>query len=378
MKRRALLLLGALMMPMAAHARTLRQATKKQAVKKQAAKKAVTKAAPRPATPQPVVRLPPVKDAKTQLIAFNASAFPYRGLVPGTNKPFLDVREGRRLGHTTARGDVCWEDQTYSDRRSLLYLPAGFNPQLPSLMVLFLHGQGATLERDVMQRQGVPRQIAESGKNVALVAPQLAFDAADSSAGNFWRPGHFATYIDEAAERLMRLYGDKRAGPGFNAAPVVIISYSGGYLSTAYALQRGGAVYRVKGVILMDSLYGDEDKFAAWIAARRQMGFLLSAYTDSTRDGNANLQALLARRRIPYVDALPRSLSPGTMAFVSCGSADLHGDFVTRAWTSEPVKQALAMIPGYEPVPPPPPPPKPRPKPKPAPIKPVVRAKPKA
>ncbi len=262
MKRRALLL-GGLLMPTAARARTT----------KQAAKKPTPPARP-PVGPQPL------KDAKTQLVAFNASAFPYRGNLPGTNKPFLDAKDGKRRGHTTLKGDVCWEDTTYSDRRSLLFLPAGYNPQLPSLIVLYLHGQGATLERDVQMRQAVPRQISELGQNIALVAPQLAFDAADSSAGNFWRPGHFATYIDEAAERLMRLYGDRRAGAHFNVAPVVIVSYSGGYLSTAYALERGGAAHRIKGVILMDSLYGDEDKFAAWAAARRRLAFLLSAFTE--------------------------------------------------------------------------------------------------
>ena len=330
MKRRALLLLGALLMPTPARARTTKQATKK-----------ATSPAGLPAGPQPL------KEAKTQLVAFNASPFPYRGVVPGTNKPFLDAKDGKRRGHTTLKGDVCWEDTTYSDRRSLLFLPAGYNPQLPSLIVLYLHGQGAILERDVQMRQGVPRQIGESGQNVALVAPQLAFDAGDSSAGNFWKPGHFAAYVDEAAERLMRLYGDRRAGAHFNAAPVVIVSYSGGYLSTAYALERGGAAHRIKGVILMDSLYGDEDKFAAWAAARRRLGFLLSAYTESTKDENATLQGLLAKRRIPYTMSLPASLTPGTMAFVSCGSWELHGDFVTRAWTADPLKQALGMIPGY-------------------------------
>lgn len=343
MKRRALLL-AALFLPTAAHARVLKKKKAAPHVPAKPAKPIEHRSAHAPASP------PPLKEAKTQLVAFNASPFPYRGLIPDTNKPFLDVRQGKRRGHTAANGQVCWEDTTYSDRRSLLYLPAGFNPQLPSLIVLFLHGQGATLERDVMGRQAVPRQIAQSGKNVALVAPQLAYDAPDSSAGNFWRSGHLATYIDEAAERLMRLYGDKRVGAHFNAAPVVIVSYSGGYVSTAFALQRGGAPYRVKGVVLLDSLYGDEDKFAGWIAARRQQGFLLSAYTDSTRDGNAVLETLLTRRRIRYANALPRSLAPGTMAFVSCGSADLHGDFVTRAWTGDPVKQALAMIPGYDPV----------------------------
>ena len=345
MIRRALLL-GALVMPMAARARTKQVKT----TAKPAAKK------PAPAKPEPPAKpagLQPLKQARTELVAFNASAFPYRGIVPETRKPFLDVRNGKRLGHTTLKGDVCWEDTTYSDRRSLLYLPAGYNPTLPSLIVLYLHGQGATLERDVLNRQAVPRQLAESGKNVALVAPQLAFDAADSSAGNFWRPGYFATYIDEAAKRLMRLYGDRRAGPHFNAAAVVIAAYSGGYLSAAYALERGGAAHRIKGVILMDALYGDEEKFAGWAASRRGAGFLLSAYTESTQEWNGSLQGMLGKRRIPFSTSLPRDLAPATMAFVSCGSWEMHGDFMTRAWGPDPLAQALAMIPGYPQKPPP-------------------------
>src|SRR4029450_3398051 len=111
-------------------------------------------------------------------------------------------------------------------------------------------------------------QIAASGVNAALVAPQLAYDAGDSSAGNFWKAGHFAAYVDEAAERLMRLHGDRAVGRTLNLAPIVIVAYSGGYLPAAYALERGGADHRIKGVILMDALYGDEEKYAAWAAAR--------------------------------------------------------------------------------------------------------------
>jgi hypothetical protein len=339
-------------MPTAARAKTKQtKATKPAAAKKPAPVKAATPPPPPPVKPG---GLQPLKEAKTQLVAFNASAFPYRGIVPDTKKPFLDVRSGRRLGHTTLRGDVCWEDTTYSDRRSLLYLPQGYNPTLPSLIVLYLHGQGATLERDVVNRQGLPRQVAESGQNIALVAPQLAFDAGDSSAGNFWKPGHFATYIDEAAERLMRLYGDKRVGPHFNAAPVVLVAYSGGYLSAAYALERGGAAHRIKGVILMDALYGDEDKIAAWAAARRHLVFMLSAYTESTQEWNSSLEGMLTKRRIPFESALPRDLAAGTMAFVGCGSWEMHGDFMTKAWGPEPLAQALAMIPGYPQKSPPP------------------------
>jgi hypothetical protein len=350
--RRALLLLGALLMPTAARAQT----TNRQPAKKMATA-APARPAPAAAPPRPVAAPAPsgpqaLREARSQLVAFNASAFPYRGMVPGTTKPFLDVKQGRRRGHTTLKGDVCWEETTYSDRRSLLYLPAGFNPAQPFLIVLYLHGQGATLERDVVGRQGIPRQVAASGQNVALVAPQLAFDAADSSAGNFWRPGHFAQYIDEAAERLMRLYGDKRVGPRFNAAPVVIVSYSGGYLPAAYALERGGAAHRVRGIVLMDALYGDEDKFAGWVAARRNLGFLLSAYTESTQDENGTLQKLLDKRRIPFGTGLPASLAPGTMAFLSCGSRDLHNEFMTHAWTGDPLAQVLTRIPGFAQTPP--------------------------
>lgn len=330
MIRRALIA-GALLVPTPARARTTKQTTAKAV-------------APRPIGAQPLA------EAKTQLAAFDAAPFPYRGPVPSTGKPFLDVRDGKRRGHTTLRGDVYWEEQTYSDRRSLLYLPAGFDPRRPALIVLYLHGQGATLERDVVVRQAVPRQVAESGLNAALVAPQLAVDAADSSAGGFWKPGHFATYLDEAAERLMRLSGTRAAGRTFNLASVVVVAYSGGYLSAAYALHHGGANHRFKGAILMDALYGEEDKYAAWFAANRRQAFLLSAYTDSTKTENATLQALLDKRRVPYAKNLPATLTPGTAAFVACGGLDLHGDFMTRAWRPDPLRHALATIPGHGPV----------------------------
>ena len=170
-----------------------------------------------------------------------------------------------------------------------------------------------------MVRQAVPRQIAESGQNIALVAPQLALDAADSSAGNFWRPGHFAAYIDEAAERLMRLYGDRAAGRAVQPR-------AGGGRGLQRRLSLGGLCagsrrrrHRIKGVILMDALYGDEDKFAGWVAARRRQAFLLSAYTDSTKDENATLQGLLDKRRVPYTKGLPPALNPAP--WPSCRAA---------------------------------------------------------
>ena len=261
----------------------------------------------------------PLKEAKTQLVAFNASAFPYRGIVPDTRKPFLDVQRRQAARPYHLKGDVCWEDTTYSDRRSLLYLPAGYNPQLPGLIVLYLHGQGATLERDVVARQAIPRQIAESGQNIALVAPQLAYDAPDSSAGNFWKPGHFAKYIDEAAERLMRLYGD--------AAPA--------------AFQRRGRGHRLlQRRLSLGRLCAGEWRRGASRQGRDPDGLALWRRGEVRRLGRGAAAARLPAQRLHRIDqgrehhlarparqaadparrALPKALTPGTFAFVPCGS----------------------------------------------------------
>ena len=72
-----------------------------------------------------------------------------------------------------------------------------FDARKPGVIVVFFHGNGATLERDVRDRQMVPQQISDSGVNAVLLAPQLAVDAADSSAGKFWQPGGLKRFVDE-------------------------------------------------------------------------------------------------------------------------------------------------------------------------------------
>ena len=95
--------------------------------------------------PAPKRELGPLPSSKTALVPFEISPFPYRGDVPDKNRPFIDVTDGGRLGHNSARGGTYWEDQTYSDRRVLLHIPRGFDPRRPALMIVFFHGNEATL-----------------------------------------------------------------------------------------------------------------------------------------------------------------------------------------------------------------------------------------
>lgn len=297
--------------------------------------------------------LKPLAAAKTALVRFEHAPFPYRGEVPEKNRPFLDVVDGERRGHTSPRGGVYWEEQTYSDRRSLIYIPRGFDPRRPALIVVFFHGNEAKLLRDVRNRQEVPRQLAESGLNAVLVAPQFAVDALDSSAGHFWQPGAFTPYLAEAAERLTRLYGDDRVRSTFDRAPVVIAAYSGGYHPVAFILKSGAVDDRLHGVILLDGPFGDLEKFADWLA-RRTPAFLVSAYGKSAREDVGQLQRLLTDRGVGYRAVLPDRLAPRSVSFIDSPDDIKHADFVTDAWVKYPLKVLLRRVPGFARVAPPP------------------------
>jgi hypothetical protein len=287
--------------------------------------------------------LAPLKHTKTKLAEFQYAPFPYHGTMPSTGRPFLDVGEDGRRGHRTSSGAVYWEDQTYKDSRTLLHIPRGFDVRRAALMVVFLHGHGATLQRDVIERQRVPEQVSEAGINAVLVAPQLASDAADSSAGKLWEPGGFQRFLDEASAELTKLHGDPRSKAAFDKMPVVIVAYSGGYMTAASCIRHGGAGGRVRGVVLLDALYGDIDTFAGWISSR-QKAFFLSAYANSTRARNAELEEILKGRDVAYKTKLQGPLRGGSVTFISTDPETEHRDFVTRAWTHHPVKDLLQRL----------------------------------
>ncbi len=286
--------------------------------------------------------LAPLRHTKTKLVEFENGPFPYHGAVPSTERPFLDVSEDGRRGHRTSSGTVYWEDKTYSDRRTLLHIPRGFDLRRPALMVVFLHGHGATLQRDVIDRQRVPEQVSEAGVNAVLVAPQLASDAADSSAGKLWESGGFRRYLQEASDELVKLHGDSRSKQVFDTMPIVIVAYSGGYMTAASCIRHGGAGERVRGVVLLDALYGDVDTFASWISSR-QKAFFLSAFANSTRGHNSELQEILKGRDVAFNTTLKGQLR-GTVSFISTAPETEHRDFVTRAWAHHPVKDLLQRL----------------------------------
>ena len=285
----------------------------------------------------------PAHEDQTTLVSLKSSAFPYFGNNPRSDQPFLNVSDGERRGHRSYSGRVLWQNETFNDSRVLMHVPESFDIHKPGVIVVFFHGHGATLERDVRNRQLVPQQITDSGVNAVLLAPQLAFDAADSSAGKFWEPGGLKRFVNESASHLAELYGDPNAAKTFANMPVIIVGYSGGFVPAAWSLEVGGLGNRVRGVFLLDAVYGELDKFASWIENNRT-GFFISSYTRSTARHEQELIHMLRGKGIAVSEDIDAPLRPGSVVFIETPDGVRHRDYVTQAWTHEPLKDVLVKM----------------------------------
>jgi hypothetical protein len=111
----------------------------------------------------------------------------------------------------------------------------------------------------------------------------------------------------------------------------------------------GGIQNRVRGVVLLDALYGEVDKFATWIANNRST-FFVSAYTESTQRKNAALKTMLARQKIAYGTDLKQQKWQHGVTFLSTRSNVGHWNFVTQAWADYPIKDLLSRLDEYHQV----------------------------
>src|SRR5690606_30767193 len=83
---------------------------------------------------------------------------------------------------------------------------------------------------------------------------------------------------------------------------------------------------RLRGVVLLDALYGELDTFAHWITSKKS-AFFVSSYTRSTAARNLKLQKFLAERHIPFTTRLEPRLEPGSIAFLPAPEDADHRDF---------------------------------------------------
>jgi hypothetical protein len=102
----------------------------------------------------------------------------------------------------------------------------------------------------------------------------------------------------------------------------------------------------VRGVVLLDALYGELDKFVAWIA-NNKTAFFVSAYTDSTQQNNLTLKTILTEHEIPVGTALNQNKWKQGVTFLATNPEVKHEDFVTQAWVDYPIKNILRRLDEY-------------------------------
>ncbi|NGZ05226.1 MAG: alpha/beta hydrolase [Magnetococcales bacterium] len=243
----------------------------------------------------------------TILARLPQAPFPYEGSVGDTDQPFfdhLDPFSGQRF-HTTGDGIRYPESPHYRDNRVLIHLPPFFQSAQPFAILVFFHGHQTEIRQTLIHDLDLVQQINSSGRNLVLVAPQLVLQAADSSPGKLYRTQGFSRMLEDVAQVLRPELGDAFAAR-FRQAPVWLTAYSGGYRAAAYTLDRGfdqDQKKRLQGVILLDALYGELEKFFAWM--QQPGAHFINLYGPSTRPLSSKLQERVRTQGQSWSTTLP-------------------------------------------------------------------------
>jgi hypothetical protein len=194
-----------------------------------------------------------------------------------------------------------------------LFLPKGFDPSRPAIIMPYFHGHGGGID-DALTRQKLTEQAAKSGKNIAFVIPQLGEKSEIKN--DFRDPQYAAKFLDESAAALAKFYAQSHPGAdgektarSFKDMPVVPLTYSGGYLATWPVLKDP----RVKGVVLLDSMYSSAKPFVEF-SKRADAPFVSVTVGPSTK---------------PHVDAFEKGAAKENTVVTRMKGG--HGELVQNA-----------------------------------------------
>ena len=294
--------------------------------------------------PEPVPRCPGRPQCLPTFIArLKAAPFPIGRNDDGEGRKFFGEvdRASEVRTRVNRHGERYPEHIHYADPGVLFHVPKDFDPTRPFRLVVFFHGHESALQRDVVGRLRVTRQLDRSGLNAILIAPQLAKDAIDSHPGKLGREGGLARLLDEAAGVLARAIG-RRHADRLAAAPVVLAAYSGGYRALTAGLDVGGVDERIEGVILLDTVFGEVARIDEWLERRGRAVFLVGLYGVLSGSWTLDLMWAWEARGVRYSLAIPSRIGPGTVALAPVVTD--HAEIVTEGPPAEPIAVFLSRL----------------------------------
>lgn len=185
-----------------------------------------------------------------------------------------------------AHGATAW-----TDTRVLIAVPPSFG-EGGVHVVTHLHGFYATIA-DTARDQALREQLAASGRDAVLIAPQGPEEAASGDFGQLMDAGGHARLVQDVVSVLYR----DGLTPSSEVGQHVVTAHSGGYQAAAALVRQGG----VDAVHLFDALYAESATFEGFVQGG---GLLRSSYTAAggTVDQNAALAARLTGERTTFDD----------------------------------------------------------------------------
>lgn len=217
---------------------------------------------------------------------------------------------------------------SYTDSSVRICVPTGLTDVGDVGIITHFHGHNATID-EVDSYQHLHEQAALSGRDAVFVLPQGPVEAADGDFGRLDEPGGFANLVRDALALLYREDVLQRPFVG----DVVLSSHSGGYGVTANVIEGGGLP--IAAVHMFDSVYADEDTFAAFA---EDGGVFRSNYTSGggTDDNNAALRSTLEDDGVDVGTAFTEDAlrkHDVTIGFIDSAHSDcLHTDQGYARW----------------------------------------------
>jgi hypothetical protein len=202
---------------------------------------------------------------------------------------------GRAKGHTYDKV-LYTAAEHYNDSTVLIIAPKNLDAKKNVDLIFWFHGWRNNVESAAVKYQ-LTRQFLASNLNAVLVLAETAKDSPDSYGGKLENTGVFKALVGDV---LAGLKSKDLIASECKSGHILLAGHSGAYRVMARIIQNGQIP--IDETILFDALYGETEKFMAWIKANKSHRFI-DIYTDhgGTDDETRRMMKMLDTAKLKYI-----------------------------------------------------------------------------